>query len=214
MIEGDSSTVSVKFCVALGEMPLLAVISNGYVPPVPDAGVPDRVAVPLPLSVKVTPFGKVPLSESATVPSPLACTVKLPIWPTVKVVEEPEVMVGAWNSKAPASQAWLGTPGRGLAALVGANGAGAGRHLLEGGAGSRDGERLRAGGPVCCQRGGEVDRRAVDNARRGVGRAAETAGVVGLDVVAAVGDGPIAACRVEMELAKLAVLEPFAMAPP
>src|ERR1035441_7089072 len=38
VMEGASSTVSVKFCVAFGKGPLLAVIVNGNVPPVPGAG--------------------------------------------------------------------------------------------------------------------------------------------------------------------------------
>ena len=39
------------------------VIVNGYTPPVPVAGVPDSVAVPLPLSVNVMPSSE-PLSLS------------------------------------------------------------------------------------------------------------------------------------------------------
>jgi hypothetical protein len=42
----------------------------GYEPPVPAAGSPARVAVPFPLSVRVTPFGSVPVfvMEGAGVP--------------------------------------------------------------------------------------------------------------------------------------------------
>jgi hypothetical protein len=65
VMEGASSTVSVKFCVAFGKVPLLAVIVNGNVPPVPVAGVPLSVAVPVPLSTKVTPLGRLPLSDKA-----------------------------------------------------------------------------------------------------------------------------------------------------
>ena len=60
VIAGAWSTVRVKDWVASGEMPFEAVIVKGYVPPVPSAGVPARVAVPSPLSVKVTPLGSEP----------------------------------------------------------------------------------------------------------------------------------------------------------
>ena len=43
-----------------GPMPLEAVTVNGYVPPLPAAGVPLTVPVPSPLSVKVTPGGSCP----------------------------------------------------------------------------------------------------------------------------------------------------------
>ena len=62
---------------------------------VPAAGVPDRVAVPLPLSAKVTPLGKGPDSESAAVGLPEVVTVKEPEWPSVNVALLPEVMAGA-----------------------------------------------------------------------------------------------------------------------
>ena len=52
----------------------------------PAAGVPDREAVPLPLSTKVTPVGRVPVSARAGVGLPVVVTVKLPAPPTVKVV--------------------------------------------------------------------------------------------------------------------------------
>ena len=45
----------------------LAVILRVYVLAVPAAGVPERVAVPLPLSTKVTPLGSVPVEVSAGV---------------------------------------------------------------------------------------------------------------------------------------------------
>ena len=63
----------------------VAVIVIGYAPPV--AGVPDIVAVPSPLSVNVTPGGRVaPPSDNAHVGHPVDVTVKVPGWPTVKVV--------------------------------------------------------------------------------------------------------------------------------
>ena len=48
--------------------------------------VPLSVAVPLPLSVNVTPLGRAPLSVSAGVGKPVAVTVKVPAAPAVKVV--------------------------------------------------------------------------------------------------------------------------------
>src|ERR1700712_641070 len=58
---GGWPTVTVRVWVAFGLTPLPAVRLSGYVPPLPAAGVPDRVAVPLPLSVKVSPAGRVPV---------------------------------------------------------------------------------------------------------------------------------------------------------
>src|SRR5262245_27363809 len=52
------STVSVNGCVASGSTPLLATIESGNVPPTD--GVPASVAVPSPLSMKLTPAGSVP----------------------------------------------------------------------------------------------------------------------------------------------------------
>ena len=56
-------TVRVKFWVASGVTPFVAVMVNLYVPPV--VGVPASVAVPFPLSVNVTPVGSVPVSDKA-----------------------------------------------------------------------------------------------------------------------------------------------------
>ncbi len=61
----------------------------------PAAGVPDRVAVPSPLSVKVTPLGNVPVSLSAAVGLPVDVTVKVPDDPSMKVVSFADVMAGA-----------------------------------------------------------------------------------------------------------------------
>ena len=95
VMAGAWSTVRVKDCVAFGLTPLSAVIVIGYVPPVPAAGVPASEAVPFPLSVKVTPEGNGPLSESPGVGLPVVVTWKLPPLPVVNVVLGPEVMVGA-----------------------------------------------------------------------------------------------------------------------
>src|ERR1022692_3637779 len=63
-------------------------------PLLPAAGEPARVAVPSPLSVKVTPLGRLPDSDSAAVGVPVEVTVKVPDDPSVKVVLSPEVMAG------------------------------------------------------------------------------------------------------------------------
>ena len=52
----------------------------------PVAGVPEMVAVPLPLSLKVTGFGNDPESLRVGVGEPVVVTVKVPAVPTVKVV--------------------------------------------------------------------------------------------------------------------------------
>ena len=57
---------------------------------------PDNVAVPLPLSVKVTPPGRVPVSLRAGVGNPLAVTVNTPALPTWKLVAAALVMAGVW----------------------------------------------------------------------------------------------------------------------
>jgi len=58
VIAGPALAVSVKVCVALGVIPLAAVMVRFEVP-LADA-VPASVAVPLWLSVNVTPLGNVP----------------------------------------------------------------------------------------------------------------------------------------------------------
>ena len=63
-------------------------------PPVP-VGVPWRVAVPLPLSLKVTPVGSAPVSVMLGVGAPVVVTVKKETRPNTKVVVLPLVMVGA-----------------------------------------------------------------------------------------------------------------------
>ena len=61
----------------------------------PAAGVPVRVAVPSPLSTKLTPVGRVPDSDSVAVGLPVEVTVKVPALPSVNVALEPEVMAAA-----------------------------------------------------------------------------------------------------------------------
>src|SRR5918994_6324472 len=59
VMAGASFTVNVNACVLSGPTPFDAVNVSGCMPPVPAAGVPLRVPVPLPL-VNVTPAGNVP----------------------------------------------------------------------------------------------------------------------------------------------------------
>ena len=70
--------------MAVGLTPFVAVIVNGYVPPVPAAGVPESVAVPSPLSVNVTPDGSLPDSDNARVGVPLDVKVRAPAMPTYR----------------------------------------------------------------------------------------------------------------------------------
>ena len=62
---------------------------------VPAAAVPARVAVPLPLSAKVTPEGSAPDSVIAAVGLPVVVTENDPAVPAVKVAELALVMAGA-----------------------------------------------------------------------------------------------------------------------
>ena len=65
VIAGASSTKSENDWCAAEPTPFDAVIVSWYSPPISVPGVPARVAVPSPLSVKVTPAGRVPVSLSA-----------------------------------------------------------------------------------------------------------------------------------------------------
>src|SRR5271157_611600 len=96
VMAGAWLTVRVKVWVAGLPTPLEAVKCREYVPPVPAAGVPLSVAVPLPLSANVTPLGKVPVSLRLACGKAVVVTVKLPAAPAVKVVLLALVMAGAW----------------------------------------------------------------------------------------------------------------------
>ena len=65
-------------------------------PPLPASGVPASVAVPSPLSTKVTPLGSGRSSLKLESGNPLVVTVKLPSVPTVNVVWSALVIVGAF----------------------------------------------------------------------------------------------------------------------
>ena len=99
---------------------MLAVKVRGYVPAVPDAGVPLSVAVPFPLFVKVTPLGSAPDSVRDGVGDPVVVTVKLPAVPTVNVVLLALVIVGAVRAALTVSvKLWLaGVPTPLLAVIV------------------------------------------------------------------------------------------------
>lgn len=125
VIAGASFTVRMNVWVAGGLSPLVAVIVRGYTPPVPAAPPPARVAVPSPLSVKLTPPGSAPLTLNLGAGNPVVVTVKLFGAPTVNVVDAALVIVGAepaTGSVAPIAQAaavdgeGLGTPRWSLAA--------------------------------------------------------------------------------------------------
>jgi hypothetical protein len=85
--------VRVKLWVAAVPTPLLAVNVMGNVPAEPEA-VPLRVPVPFPLSLNVTPAGRVPDSVSDGAGAPVVVTVKLPALPTVNVALFALMIVG------------------------------------------------------------------------------------------------------------------------
>jgi len=70
----------------------------GEEPAVAAPGVPLSVPVPLPLSVKVTPLGSVPVSVRDGVGVPVVVTWNDPAEPTLKVVLVLLVMAGAWST--------------------------------------------------------------------------------------------------------------------
>ena len=88
---GWALTARVKLWVAGLPAPV-AVMVIGYEAADPLAGVPASVAVPSWLSVKVTPVGREPVSDSAGTGVPVVVTVNVPAVPWVKVVVLAEVM--------------------------------------------------------------------------------------------------------------------------
>lgn len=92
--------MSVKLCAAGTPTPLLAVIVRGNTPVAPSGGVPASVAVPFPLSVNVTPVGRVPeIIVKDGNGTPLVVTVKLPAAPGMNVTPSALVMTGACETK-------------------------------------------------------------------------------------------------------------------
>ena len=91
---GASLIVRAKVWAASGLMPLAAARSREYTPPSPPAGVPARVAVLSPLSVKDRLAGSVPVRVIALMGKPVVVTSNVPALPTVKVVLAALVMAG------------------------------------------------------------------------------------------------------------------------
>ncbi len=84
VIAGTDSTSNANDCVAV-LMELVAFIVSAYCPKFPEGTVPAKVAVPFPLSVKVTPPGSTPVSVIAGVGVPVVVTVNEPTVPWMKV---------------------------------------------------------------------------------------------------------------------------------
>jgi hypothetical protein len=93
VIAGAWFTFSVKLWTAFEPTPFAAVKVMLKAPFV--VGVPLRVAVPSPLSWKVTPFGNEPFSLMLGVGNPVVVTVNVPGAPKLKFALFALVMVGA-----------------------------------------------------------------------------------------------------------------------
>ncbi len=78
--------------------------------------VPDSVAVPLPLSTKLTPTGGLLVMESAGAGYPVVTTEKLKAAPAVSVTVAPLVKLGAWSTVR--MNAWLVLPAELVAVRV------------------------------------------------------------------------------------------------
>ena len=97
VMAGAWLTVKAKGWVAGWPIPFVAVIVRLYRPVVPAAGVPAMVAVPFPLSVKLSPEGNAALlSLMDGVGKAVVFTVKLNAVPTVALALAALVMAGAW----------------------------------------------------------------------------------------------------------------------
>ena len=84
----------------------------------PAAGVPARVAVPLPLSTKVTPLGSALALLTVAVGDPVDVTLKVPAFPMVKVLEATLVMAGTcWITT---ERLWVALPAVLLAVILSA----------------------------------------------------------------------------------------------
>lgn len=97
-------------CLALPAL-LVAVIRSWYVPVVPEAGVPARVATPFEPAVNVNPRGRFPVCDTVGTGVPVAVKVKLKAVPTVAVADATLVIVGAALTLATVSRRrWLPEP--------------------------------------------------------------------------------------------------------
>ena len=93
VIDGAATALNVNVCVAFGNVPLLAVMVIAELPAA--AAVPEIVAVPFPLSVKLTPPGSDPVLLMAEVGLPVVVTVNVPAVPAVNVTLLALVIAGA-----------------------------------------------------------------------------------------------------------------------
>ena len=91
---GGLATVRVKTCVASGPMPLCAVMTRTSTSSVPEFEVPDNVAVPSPLSIKVKPAGSGPASLKDGAGKPVVVMVNDPATRTSNVAWFALVMDG------------------------------------------------------------------------------------------------------------------------
>jgi hypothetical protein len=93
VMTGGATTFKVKVCCALGLTPLFAVMVIGELPV--DEAIPAIVAVPFPLSWKVTVPGSAPTEDKAGTGLPVVVTVNVPLTPAVNVTELVLVIAGA-----------------------------------------------------------------------------------------------------------------------
>jgi hypothetical protein len=87
--------MSVKLWVAFTPIPFSAVITIGYAPWVPVAGVPLSTPV---VEFRVTPVGSAPVSLNVGAGKPVAVTVKVPSDPTANVVLFWLAIEGDWST--------------------------------------------------------------------------------------------------------------------
>lgn len=96
LMVGGSFTVTVNCWLSDGSKPFWATRPNVYRPPAPTGGVPDRVPVPSPSSVKVSQAGSASAGSTPRVASgnPSVVTMNVPAVPTVNVVAFGLLIVG------------------------------------------------------------------------------------------------------------------------
>jgi len=113
---GAGATVIVNCCVAV-PLAFFAVRVSDEVPTV--VGMPEMVAVPFPLFVKVTPLGRVPDSVMVAAGEPVVVTEKVNAVPTVPVAEVELVKLGATGGAVTVKvNAWVTVPDAFRAVMV------------------------------------------------------------------------------------------------
>src|ERR1700677_3021696 len=90
VMPGASSTVNTNAWAAVVPTLLLDIKLMSYTPPVPADGVPERTPFE-----KVTPPGRVPVSEIAGAGKPVSVTVNVPVVPAMNVAAPALVIAGA-----------------------------------------------------------------------------------------------------------------------